>query len=142
MDSVRTHLMAVENSRKGPLDSSSRTSAVPPETPVFQLLPLDLAEQRLDQGVLPSIVLLLLLPQHQPAVGKSSAGFPVEALSEDYLPGIGLLLYRNLWRLSTLFNSILLSLFGLGVLSWILLDMDWSPLSVSEETPKVEFVLF
>ena len=133
--------MAVENSRKGPLDSSSRTSAVPPETPVFQLLSLDLAEQRLDQGVLPP-VLLLLLAQHQPAVGKSSAGFPVEALSEDYLPGIGLLLYRNLWRLSSLFNSILLSLFGLGVLPWILLDMDWSPLSVSEETPKVEFVLF
>ena len=35
MDSVRTHLMAVENSRKRPLDSSSRTGAVPPETPVF-----------------------------------------------------------------------------------------------------------
>lgn len=90
---MRTYLWTVENGRKGSLCASG---AVPPEAPVLQLLALDLTQEGLDQGVLPT-VLLLLLPQHQSPIGKSPAGLPIETLSEYNFPWIRLLFYCYLW---------------------------------------------
>ena len=131
MDWMRTYLLTVENCRKGSLCAAS---AVPSEAPVLQLLALDLTQQGLDQGVFPT-VLLLLLTQHQSSIGQSPAVLPVETFSEYYLSRIRLLLDCNLWQLSSLLDTIFHRFFIL----WFRLH--GRPMSVSEEASQVQFVL-